>query len=303
MAIDDGGQPFGEKDGSDDRRDADRLDTGTYRSPAAALIRSLAADALALAAVLALLAVIGAVLGFGPLAGRPSAASITDPREMLARSLQATLEAASVHVEGTLQGQLPGDLVNRPDPELNLAGSTITADLRPRDIRTRAHITIPALDINLDTLTALASIWSRTDGGVWQAVGTDSVAGSAASTGLDLNPLTLVDRVRSYLAARNQPPSLEEVACASASGRCHLLTLDAGADPAAALAALLPGGATADMPPTNTTITLATDAQTLRPAVLQVISAAEDGTLAVQLELVFSAWDGPSVIDPPVVGS
>jgi hypothetical protein len=193
--------------------------------------------------------------------------------------------------------------MNRAEAEVGLTGSAISADLRPRDLRTRAHVVIPALGVNLDTVTVLLSIWSRSDGGPWQTVGTDSVTGSAAKTGLDLNPLTIADRVRSYLAARNQPPSLEEVACASVSGRCHHLTLDAGADPAAALAALLPGAHTADMPATSTVITLDTDAETLRPAVLQVLSVAEDGTLAIQLQLAFSNWDGPSVIDQPSVGS
>ncbi len=268
-----------------------------------ALARAAAADALALAVVLAVIAAIGAVLGFGPLAGRQSAASVTDPREMLARSIQATLEASSVHVEGTLLGRLPGRLVGEDAASVTLAGSTLSADLRPRDLRTRAHVAIPAVGVNLDAVTVLLSIWSRSDGGSWQAVGTDSVAGSAANTGIDLNPLTIADRVRSYLAARNEPPRLEEAPCASVSGRCHLLTLDAGADPAAVLAALLPGAAAADLPSTNTTITLSTDAQTLRPAVLEVLSASADGTLAVQLRLVFSGWDGPSVIDPPVVGS
>jgi hypothetical protein len=277
--------------------------TTTPRPGPVALARAIAADALALAAVLAVIAALGALLGFGPLAGRPSAASVTDPREMLARSIQSTLEASSVHVEGTLQGQIPGSLVNRRDAEILLEGSTITADLRPRDLRTRAHVGIPALGINLDSVTVLLSIWTRSNGGAWQAVGADSVAGSASGTGLDLNPLTMADRVRTYLASRSQPPSLEEVACASASGRCHRVTLDVGADPAAALAALLPGAATADMPATSTVITLDTDAETLRPAVLQVLSAAEDGTLAIQLRLVFSDWDGPSVIDQPVEGS
>jgi hypothetical protein len=268
-----------------------------------AFARAVAIDVLALAVVLAVLAIVGAVLGFGPLAGRPSAASVTDPREMLARSIQSTLEASSVHVEGTLQGQLPGSLVDRRDAEVLLTGSTLSADLRPRDLRTRAHVAIPALGVNLDTVTVLLSIWSRSNGGTWQAVGTDSVTGAAAGAGLDLNPLTIADGVRSYLAARNQPPSLDEVACSSVSGRCHRVTLDAGADPAAALAALLPGAATTALPATSTVITLDTDAETLRPALLKMLSVAEDGTLAVQLQLVFSGWDAPSVIDQPVVGS
>ena len=86
------------------------------------------------------------------------------------------------------------------------------------------------------------------------------------------------------------PPSLDGTAAAATTA-------------AAVRSMLLPGAAAADMPPTNTTITLSTDAQTLRPAVLEVLSASADGTLAVQLRLVFSGWDGPSVIDPPVVGS
>ena len=48
---------------------------------------------------------LGAVLGFGPFAGPVPPEKVTDPREMIARGLQAILDSTSVHVDGTVSGR------------------------------------------------------------------------------------------------------------------------------------------------------------------------------------------------------
>lgn len=263
--------------------------------PTAAPVRG----ALALVGLLLVAAVSGRLIGVGPLAGVVPPDQVTDPGEMIARSLQATLDAASVHVAGTLDGGLPGTLLERDEAIVDLAGTTITADLRPRDARTHARVTAPALDVNLETITVWTTAWYRSAGGPWRQVPVDD---ATSDSGIDINPLTLVDRVRSYLATTGRRPWSVDVPCGSASGRCHEVRLDAGTDPAGVLAAMLPGAADGTPPVISTVITLQTDALTLRPAALSVIAASADGTLDLRLTLVFGGWDGPVRIDEPPAG-
>ena len=46
-----------------------------------------------------------------------AAPKVTDPKEMLARSLQATLDASAVRFDGTITGTIPGSLVDRPEAD------------------------------------------------------------------------------------------------------------------------------------------------------------------------------------------
>ncbi len=254
--------------------------------------------ALALAILLVATAFGGQVVGIGPLAGAVPPHQVTDPGEMIARSLQATLDADSVHVEGTLDGSLPGALLERDEIIVDLAGTTVSADLRPRDARTQARVRAPALDVDLETITVWTTAWYRSGAGPWQQV---PVGEATSGTGIDLNPLTLVDRVRSYLAATSRKPGSVDVICASASGRCREVRLDAGTDPAGVLTGLLPGASGGSLPPVSTMITLEADALTLRPATLTIVAASADGTIDLRLTLVFGAWDGPVRIDEPPV--
>jgi len=254
---------------------------------------------LGVAGILLAAAVAGRFLGFGPLAGVIPPDRVTDPAEMIARSLQATLDASSVRVDGALEGRLPGALVERDQAVVDLAGTTLSADVRPRDARTRSHLSAPALDVDLESVTVLTTAWYRSAGGPWQQV---PVGDAASGTGLDLNPLTLVDRLRSYLATAAGKPVSTDAVCGSASGRCHVVRLDAGTDPAGVLTGMLPGASAASVPPVSTVITLTTDALTLRPFLLMVDAASADGSIELRLRLAFTAWDWPVVIDEPPAG-
>ncbi len=240
----------------------------------------------------------GRAVGIGPLAGVVPPDQVTDPGEMIARSLQATLDAASVHVDGTLEGTLPGTLLERDEAEVDLAGTQLTADLRPRDARTRARIRALPLGVDLETITVWTTAWYRNGGGPWQQA---PVVEATSDTGVDINPLTLVDRLRSYLDSSGRTPTTTDVACGSASGRCHEVRLEAGTDPAGILTGMLPGASDATVPPVSTVVTLRTDALTLRPTSLSVIAASEDGTIDLRLVLRFWDWDAPVRIDEPPV--
>ena len=251
----------------------------------------------ALVGVLAVGAVVGGAVGIGPLAAAVPPEKVTDPEEMLARSLQTLIDAQSVHLEATVDGTVPGALLDRPEATVALDGTHVEADARPKDARTRAHLEIPALDALLDTVTVWDGAWYRTDpGAAWTRA---TLGGVAADAGLDANPLTLVDRLRGYLADPEITPTTTDVACAAPSGRCRHVVLEAGTEPTGILGLLLPEANRDALPPVETTVTLDTDAATLRPVQLLVDMRSEDGSVDLHLVVDVDGWDEDLVIDEP----
>jgi hypothetical protein len=250
-----------------------------------------------LGVLLAILLGASAAFGVGPLAASVPPDQVTDPKEILARSLQATIDAAAVHLDGRVTGHVPGALVDRPEARLALDGTTIAADARPHDGRTRTSVMSPALGLDLETITVWDGAWYRLGSdGAWQRA---SLGSASASAGIDINPLTLVDRLRVWLDTPGMDPTSRDVACASASGTCHEVRVDAGTDPVAVLATLLPGERAGSLPRVDTVVTLRTDALTLRPAELLVEARSADGAIDVRLDMTASGWDGDLVIDEP----
>jgi hypothetical protein len=251
-----------------------------------------------ISAVVAVLLAVGGANGVGPLAHVTPPDEVTDPKEMLARSLQAVIDATSVHLEATLAGHAPGALFGRQEAQVTVDGSTASIDARPQDARTRAHVESAPFAISLDIETTWDSLYTRTSAdGPWTK---GSVGVATQGTGLDLNPLTLVDRLRAWLGAPGTAaPTEQDVACAAPSGRCHEIRLDAGNEPTGVLIGILPGGRTAAIGPATTTLVLRSDAQTLRPANVRLTVASADGTVNLVLNVDATAWDEPSVIEEP----
>ncbi len=162
-------------------------------------------------AVIGLLAVavfgVGQVFGVGPMAPAVPPDQVTDPKEMIARSLQATLDASAVHFDGTVSGSIAGGLVGRPEASVDLTGTVLDADIRPKDGKTRTHLASDGLDVNMDTVTVWDGAWYRTGpDDPWTRA---SLGGASAEAGVDINPLTLVDRLRSYLATPGVSPTTQ----------------------------------------------------------------------------------------------
>jgi hypothetical protein len=255
----------------------------------------------ALVAVLGIGVTVGGVVGVGPLAATTPPDQVTDPREMIARSLQSTLDAFSVHLDASVSGTIPGALVDRSEGAVVLDGTVVSADLKPRDARTQAAVDSAPLGIDLDTVTVWDSVWSRTaPDGPWTKASLGSVT---AGSGLDLNPLTIVDRLRDHLRGAGGRPTVKDVACAGSSGTCRHIVLDAGTDPATLLAALLPDENAAALPVVHTVVTLDSDAATLRPARLVLEMTSEDGSMDLRLVIDASRWDEPVMIEEPPSGS
>jgi hypothetical protein len=249
-------------------------------------------------AVVTVLVVAGGQAGVGPLAAVTPPDQVRDPREMLARAVQSVIDASTVPLEIAARGHVPATLVGRPEATVTLDGTTVTMDVRPQDARSHTHVESPALGIDLEAVTLWDTVAYRSGTGPWKRASLGAVAGGS---GIDANPLTLADRLRAWLATPGAPtPTSTEVACASASGRCHEIRLDAGAAQAGLLAGLFPVGSLASVGPTRTIVVVQVDAQDLRPVHVEAMTANLDGSLSLRVTVDATGWDGPSVIaDPP----
>jgi hypothetical protein len=246
---------------------------------------------------LGVLTVVGAVAGVGPLAAPLPPDKVTDPEEMIARSLQSVIDADAVHLVATVTGHLPGALIDRPETSIVLDGTRAEGDVRPKDAKTRAHVESDPLGVDLDTVSVWDGIWYRTQADpAWTRASLGTIS---ADAGVDANPLTLVDRVRGYLARPDVTPSVEDVDCAAPSGRCRHLQLNAGRDPSVILGLLLPPERAAELPPATTYVVLDADARTLRPVHLVVDVQSDDGTVDLELVVDASHWDEDLVIEEP----
>jgi hypothetical protein len=252
-----------------------------------------------LLAVVGVACAVGGVVGVGPLAATVPPDQVSDPREMLARSIQATIDAHAVHLEASLTGTIPGSLIGSEAEAVVLDGTRAEGDLRPHDAKTRAHVESPVLGVDLETVTVWDGAWYRTAAdGPWTKA---SLGSLTAGSGLDLNPLTIVDRVRAWQAASGLEPTAVDVPCAGESGTCRHIVLEAGTEPAGILQALLTDEQAAALPEIATTITLDADVATLRPVRLVMEMRSEDGSVDLRLVLDASRWDDPGVVieEPP----
>jgi hypothetical protein len=275
----------------------DAPEDGASPEPPLTLRRAVLRISLVIAVVAAVL-VAGAVNGVGPLARVTPANEVTDPAEILARSMQSVIDASSVHVVMTVKGQVPGALVGRSDATVVLDGTQATLDLRPQDARTHLVLSSPSVGLAVEAITSWDTMAYRFDAGPWTK---GSLASVVAGSGIDANPLTLVDRLRKWLASPGAlVPTASDVPCDAPSGQCRQVVLSLGREAGDVLLKAFPGGGAANIGATTTDVLLLADATTLQPAhvVLDIRNA--DGSLAVTLEADFTLWNWPSVIpDPP----
>ena len=254
-----------------------------------------------LAAVLGVLVVVGGVVGVGPLASTTPADQVTDPREMIARSLQSILDANAVHLDATVGGTIPGALLGRPEERLVLDGTTAQADLQPRDARTGASVDSPPLDVALETVTVWDGAWYRTSAdGPW----TRASLGGARPTPARRQPAHARGPAARLARPAGPGPDRHRRPVRGRVGHLPPHRPRRGDGPGRPPGRAAPRRQRSALPEVVTTITLDADAGTLRPVHLELDMRSEDGSVDLRLALDASRWDDPGiVIEEPPTGS
>jgi hypothetical protein len=277
-----------------------------------------------LAALIALGAAAAIVLAAcGGSSSSPTAAGgppLTDPEQILARSLSALNDAQTFHLSGTLSGTLEADLTNSgTDSAIDLQGTALTADADVPNERASLSISVPALlALKVDYIQIGPDTYSRNSlsGSSWthssQAADASSPPSAAptprriggatpAPTTGPLSPaptpaasLDLVGQITAGLDNLPNPPTKgPDATCGSKTCYTILLSVPLGGGDASGLGLPLPSDANASV-----TVTLSIEQDSLLPvhAVAQINGGA-NGTFSLSLSL--SKFNEPVSISAP----
>lgn len=248
------------------------------------------------------------VVGCG---GSPAASSaaagpvLTDPKEILARSLTALNDARTFHLAGTLTGTLNADLTNSgTDSAIDLKGTALSADADVPNQRATLSISVPALlALKVDYIQIGPDTYSRNSlaGSTWTHTSAPADASSAptaaatprrigvASPSPTATPsvapaasLDLVGQITAGLDSLPNPPTEEpEAPCGQTT--CYMIGIMAplSAGNVMGLGLPLPSGASASV-----TITISIEQDTLLPVQAAVlIDGGSNGTFNLTLTL------------------
>lgn len=257
--------------------------------------RRIRAGMAAVAALVAAVSVAGSLLRIGPFAA-PLATTVTDPGEILASSLQALLDAETVHLSVELSGSLPGELAGGSGP-VTLDGVRVEADVDLAAVRTRTTVDHDGVDgPDLEVRTIWDDAWHRVGEGPWVRTAVSEVLDLGA---VDLNPITLVERVRDYLEAYPATRLARGIDLPCVGGMCRVVVLEAGITPLGLLVEVLPAEQAAHLPEGDVTLTLQAQVDTLRPVVAFLELAAPDGRPILAAAIRFRAWNETvAVLEP-----
>jgi hypothetical protein len=234
---------------------------------------------------------------------------LSDPDQIVARSLSALNDARTFHLDGQLTGTLNADLTGSGTTSaIDLKGTSLAADADVPNQRATLSIKVPALfALTVDYIQIGPDTYSRNslDGSTWthtsqadtSASGSSLAPGSSASPAASIGPAPSLDLVGQLTAALdslpNPPTKGADVPCGSKT--CYSVSIEAplssgGTDP---LGLPLPSAATA-----NVSIQLDIERDTFRPVqAMVVIDAGTSGTFTLALTL--SKFDEPVTISPP----
>lgn len=230
--------------------------------------------------------------------GAPAAPALTDPNEIIVKSMETLQGAKSVHLEVGVSGSFNADLFGTGSPsELALDSTSFAGDLDIANERARVTFEIPALlGLTGEVLVIGDTSYLKTSltGSQYQKSATDDAVGGDAPS----DPAEAIANLRTALEETDGIDPVKGADATCGDKQCYSVDLDL--DPSS-LSGL---GAEAPLPidelPTDGTakVTFLVEKDTLRPSSIVVAaSAAAEGN--VTLTLTLSRWDEPVTIDEP----
>ena len=235
--------------------------------------------ALGLAIVTTLVLVAGCGTNSGP--------TISDPKEILTKAVEAMQSAKSVHVEASVDGTFKADLTGTGTAsELNLAGTNLKGDL---DLAAKnAHVTaaVPAfLGLTADIIIVGGDTYTKV------SLAGDKYKKSATTSTDPTDPAVALKEVETFLQKPEvKPTKKDDASCGSK--KCYQVEVSLSADD---LKSLMPEQ---DLQGASIVVTILVEKDTLYPASATVtVSSATLGE--VKLTLALTDWDKAVTIAAP----
>ena len=219
--------------------------------------------------------------------GGNSGPSLSDPKEIVTKAVEAMQQAKTAHVDATVDGTLnPGILGGGPIGDLTLSGTTMSADVDLANKNLHMTASVPAmLGLTADIIVIGADTYTKI-----------SIAGpkyqkSATNTSPSGDPLAAITQLKAFLDRPEVGATKkDDVSCGSK--RCYVVAFDLTAEE---LKTLVPG---TDLGDATIGVSIQVEKDGLHPAAVDVTAkGSKVGDLTLKVTL--SAWDKAVTVSAP----
>jgi len=218
---------------------------------------------------------------------------LSDPTEILTKSVETLQKAKTVHLEATVDGTVKLDLTGSGQAgNIALTGTSLTGDLDIANGDATMSLAVPAmLGLTADVIVVGEDSYTRSS-----FTGDKYQKGSAASAGLPVDaadPQKSLKELQDWLKKPEvAPKKLADASCASKT--CYQVEIDLSAEDLTALAPDL-----TDLGDATVLLTVLVEKDTLRPVSVDV-KVTSTGVGDVTVALALSKWDEAlSITAPP----
>lgn len=221
-----------------------------------------------------------------------STTSLTDPSEILTKSVEAIQNAKTVHLEATVDGTVAMDITGTGQAgDITLTGTKLVADVDIEAGNVALNLAVPALlGMTADVIVLGEDTYTRIS-----MIGDKYTKSSTSDSGIPVDPSdpdASLAELKDWLAKPEvDPKKLDDTSCGSKT--CYQVEIDLSADE---LTTLIPDAG--DVGDAAITLTVLVEKDGLKPAGLTLKVVATDvGELT--LTLTTSKWDEAVSISAP----
>ena len=227
-----------------------------------------------------------ATLALGACGGN-SGPTISDPKEIITKAVEAMQAAKTVHIEATVDGTLkPGILGGPGAGDITLAGTTLSGDVDFTNKNIHLAAGVPAmLGLTADVLVIGADTYTKI------SLSSTKYVKSSTGASTPADPANAIAQLKSFLDKPEiAPAKKDDVTCGSKS--CYVVQIDLSS---AELKTLVPD---TDLGDATITLSIRVEKDTLHPVALNV--TARGSTVGdLTLKVALSAWDKAVTISAP----
>jgi hypothetical protein len=216
-----------------------------------------------------------------------STPSISDPKEIITKSVEAMQKAKTVHIDATVDGTLSPSLIGGGQVgDIALAGTTLAIDADLANKNLKMNASVPALlGMKADVIVIGPDTYTRI------SLSGDKYVKSTTSATSPTDPATAITELKAFLDRPEVAPTKkDDTSCGSRT--CYTIQVDLNADE---LKALMPD---TDLGDATISLTILVEKDTLYPASINV--AAKGSTVGdLTIKVTLSNWDKAVTVTPP----
>ena len=251
----------------------------------------------------ATLAIVALVAACG---GPASAPALSDPKDIIAQSLDAVKGAQSVHLDATVDGTVNVDLTGTgAGSDFPLTGTTASADIDMAGSKARATFSIPAimgLSGELIQIGDTSYVKTSLTGPKYQQQQATDALPVEPDPSASIDPAAMLDQLDEFLSRPEIAPTKgDDIACGQK--QCYQVLVELTPEEIAAIqaetgAGPIPSELPVDIGSTTLGMTLRVEKDTLRPAGI-ALTADMGAQGSITLDLTASKWDEAVDITAP----